>query len=93
MRIVWSATAANELERIADYIAARNPYAAAKVELRLIAAVEHLHQFPYAGRPTKRPDTREVVIVEYPYVLRYRVTEREVQILRIFNTAQSLGRE
>jgi toxin ParE1/3/4 len=93
MRLVWSATAERELEHIADYIGVHNPHAATKVELRLRTAVEHLQQFPRAGRPTKRTDTREIVIVEFPYVLRYRVKGSEVQILRIFNTAQHIGRE
>ncbi len=87
MIIVWSATARRELTRVADHIGPRNPSAATKVEHRLRKAVEHLQHFPRAGRIGKKPGTREIVITEYPYLIRYRLTADQVQILRVFHAA------
>ena len=91
MKLVWFATAEGDLERIADYIEPRNPAAAFKVEGRIRTAVEHLEMFPRAGRTGRRPGTREIVIVEYPYVIRYRVVAEQVQNLRILHTSTRWG--
>lgn len=88
MRLVWSATAERELRSVGTYIAGHNPSAATKAEARLRAAVEHLHLFPLAGRIGHRLGTREIVITEYPYIIRYRLTADQVQILRIFHTRE-----
>lgn len=89
MKLVWSATATRELAKVAEYIGPRNPSAATKVETRLRKAVEHLQQFPRAGRIGRKPGTREIIITEYPYVIRYRLTLDQVQILRIFHAAMA----
>lgn len=87
MILVWRASAEQDLERIADYIGSHDLAAAAKVENRVRAAIEHLEQFPRAGRTGHRVGTREVVLTEYPYVIRYRLAADQVQILRIFHTS------
>lgn len=87
MKIVWFSKAVRDLELAADYIGAHNPDAADRVEDRLRKAVEHLERFPHAGRAGCAAGTREIVIVEFPYVIRYRVTTERVEILRIFDTA------
>lgn len=91
MKILWFVAAERDLEMIANYIESRNPTAATKVETRLRTAVEHLEMFPRAGRIGRRPSTREIVIVEYPYVIRYRVLAEQVQVLRIFHTSTRWG--
>lgn len=87
MRISWLARARHDLTGIAAYIEQQNPLAATKVEHRIRTAVEHLQEFPRAGRISHRVGTREVVITEYPYVIRYRVAGDQIQILRIFHTS------
>ncbi len=62
-----------------------------RVRFRVPLTVEHLEMFPRAGRSGRRPGTREIVIVEYPYVIRYRVLAEQVQILRIFHTSTRWG--
>lgn len=87
MKLVWFAGAVRDLERIASHIHNDNPDAAARVELCLRAAVEHLERFPRAGRRTRQPDVREVVVLQYPYTIRYRIADEQIQILRIFHQA------
>lgn len=87
MKIVWRSAAERDLEYASDYIAARNPDAALRVEHRLRTVIEHLHLFPRSGRIGRLLGTREVVLTEYPYVIRYRLAGDHVQILRIFHTS------
>ena len=47
-----------------------------------------LAHFPEAGRPGRVPETRELVLVTYPYLLPYRVRKGVVEILRVFHTSQ-----
>lgn len=87
MKIVWYGKAERDLDEATSYIDARNPQAANKVEDRIHAAIERLCNFPQSGRPGRRPGTREVVIVDYPYVVRYRVRGGQIEILRVFHTS------
>lgn len=93
MSIVWRAKAEQDFEQHIDFIALRNPVAAVAMARRLKASVEHLLMFPEAGRPTNIKNVREVVIVDFPLVLRYRRKDGHIQIMRAFHTAQALGRE
>lgn len=87
MKLAWRTTAERDLERTVEFYVPLNPTAAAKIEHRLRTAVEHLREFPRAGRIGRKVGTREVVITEYPYLIRYRIAGEQVQILRIFHTS------
>lgn len=91
MNVLWYASAFKDLEDATAFIEVRNPQASLHVRQRLLSAVAHLGQFPNAGRRGKAFATREVVIPEYPYIIRYRVKNDEVQILRIFHTSRRWG--
>ena len=88
MKLAWYLLAERDLEQAAAYVRLDNPAAADKVELRLRTAVEHLARFPDAGRPGRTSGTRELVVRDLPFVIRYRVKDDAVQILRIFHTAR-----
>lgn len=88
MKLAWYFKAELDLERAGDYIRLDNPNAADEVEHRLRTVVNHLTMFPDAGRVGRVKGTREVVIPEYPYLIRYRVKGDTVQILRIFHTSR-----
>lgn len=90
MKLLWLGLAERDLERATAYIEAENTSAATKFENRLRKAVEHLAEFPHAGRIGRHPSYREIVLVEYPYVIRYRVVPDAVHILRIFHTSMAL---
>ncbi len=86
--VVWYVKAVRDLERAIDYIHAENPAVATPVDQRLRSAVGHLDRFLDAGRLGCTPGTREIVLPEYPYVIRYRVIAEQVQILRILHTSR-----
>jgi plasmid stabilization system protein ParE len=60
--------------------------AAQRLTARLVATVEHLADHPHRGRPIGS-GVRELTIVR-PYLVRYRVTNRGVEVLRIRHGAQ-----
>ena len=86
--IVWYVRAERDLEHAVEFIHAKNPAAADEVDRRLRSAVGHLDRFPDAGRPGRTAGTREIVIPEYPYIIRYRVKDEQVQIMRVFHAAR-----
>ena len=74
-----------DLEGIHAYIAQFAPQASERFTERLIAAVESLATQPDRGRPAG--PFRELVAVS-PYVVRYRVTARGIEIARIKHGAR-----
>ena len=85
-RIVWTDEAVAHLEAIAAYVSAFDPAAAARLAERLIAVADSLADFSDRGREAPR-GAREMSIV-WPYILRYRVDEDIVFILRIRHGAR-----
>jgi toxin ParE1/3/4 len=81
LRVVLSRTALRELREIRAYIHQFNPRAADRIAKRLIEACDGLGDTPHIGRPI-RLARRELASV-WPYLIRYRVTDDAVIILRI----------
>jgi plasmid stabilization system protein ParE len=77
------------LEAIRAYIGFDKPIAAQRMFERLKLAADGLYQFPERGRLDKR-GVRELPVV-YPYLIRYRVREGRVEIVRIKHGAQRPG--
>ena len=89
MRIVFTRRYLQELVRIGDYIAERNPRAAARVvnEIHLRTG-RLLSANPFVGRPGEIKGTRELVVVGTPYIVAYRVTESQVEVLFVQHGAR-----
>jgi plasmid stabilization system protein ParE len=85
-RIVWTDEAVDNLEAIATYISAFNPAAAQRLAARLIAVADSLAEFSERGRDAGA-GKREMTTV-WPYILRYRVENDRVFILRVRHGAQ-----
>ncbi|MFA6015708.1 MAG: type II toxin-antitoxin system RelE/ParE family toxin [Gallionellaceae bacterium] len=90
MRVKWLRKAIRNLDAEADYIAEENAVAAAEMFLYVKAKVDALGDFPATGRPGRIPNTRELVIDHYHFVVPYRVVGDEVQVLRVFHTRRKL---
>ena len=89
MRLRWTRHAERDLDEIADYIGQDSPAAAARVVLELIDQVEAaLPAHPAIGRPGRVLGTRELVIGGLPYLVPYRVREKDVEILRVLHTSR-----
>ena len=89
MRLRWTRRAERDLNEIAAYIGQDSPAAAARVILELIDQVESLlPERPAVGRPGRVLGTRELVIGGLPYVIAYRVRERDIEVLRVLHTSR-----
>ena len=89
MRLRWTRHAERDLDGIASYIGQDSPAAAARVVLELIDHVEaNLPQRPAIGRPGRVLGTRELVIGGLPYIVPYRVREKDIEILRVLHTSR-----
>jgi len=75
--VVWTASAADDLERVIDYVAAESPLDAARLLDRLLASAESLTELPSRGRRVPEladhveESVRELVVA--PYRLVYEV--------------------
>jgi plasmid stabilization system protein ParE len=94
MRVRWTDPAHIDFLQILDYIARRDPAAAARIGRRLLSAVDRLAAQPRLGRPGRLAGTRELVIPRLPYIAIYRITEAvhstpsEVEVLRVLHGAR-----
>jgi toxin ParE1/3/4 len=86
VKVRWLASALGSLRLACRYIEQDNPAAARSVADRIERAVARLSQHPLSGRQGTVAGTREIVVPGCPYLVVYRVTESEVQILRVFHS-------
>lgn len=87
MRVRWTTDAADDLERICDYIAETSPDSARRIARTIVEGVASLRAFPNRGRTGRVDGTRELVFAPLPFVAVYEVHE-EVQVLRVLHGAQ-----
>ena len=88
MQLRWTAEAASDLERIADYLFQHAAGRAPEMLRVIYAAPATLLTFPNRGRPGKRKDTRELVLTHLPYIVVYTVRDDIVFVVRILHGAQ-----
>ncbi len=97
-RLRWAEPASRDFLGIVEWIKARNPPAAAKVGRHILDSVEGLVDHPFRGKPGRSPNTRELVITSYPYLIIYSVDEtsdqqKTVNILRVLHGAMQWPQE
>jgi addiction module RelE/StbE family toxin len=88
MRVRWTTDAADDLERISDYIAKSRPESARRVAQSVVERIGTLEMFPHLGRSGRVQGTREIVFPPLPFVAVYEVREEQVVVLRILHGAQ-----
>jgi len=90
LNIRWLNKALINLNNEAQYIATDSPIAAKIMVQKIRATVELLANNPSLGRPGRIVGTRELIIDNSPYIIPYRVNNRNVEILRVFHTSRKL---
>lgn len=84
MKLIFSARARDDLVRLREFIAKKNPQAAERVARVLLTALQRLIDHPHLGRPVE-----EILacrdLVAGAYVVRYRSAEERVEIIRIWH--------
>ena len=71
MRVRWTTEAADDLQRICDYIALERPDSARRVAGSVVKRISELKTFPRIGRAGRVAGTREIAFPPLPYVAVY----------------------
>ncbi len=92
--IRWTEPASDDFLGIVEWLKAKNPAAAARVGRHILNAVQLLDEHPYVGKPGRSPDTRELGVARYPYLIVYSVApgaiaseSAQIAILRVLHGA------
>jgi toxin ParE1/3/4 len=88
MRIRWTPSAADDLERIYNYLAKHEPQWASSTVIAIRDALRTLKQFPNQGRKGREHGTRELLHSRLPFLIVYRVKEDAIEVLHIWHTSQ-----
>jgi toxin ParE1/3/4 len=88
MRVRWTTDAADDLERICDYIATSRPSTAQNVAATIVRRIGDLERFPELGRRGRVEGTRELTFASLPFVAVYELHSEEVHVLRILHGAR-----
>jgi toxin ParE1/3/4 len=88
VKLRYTLPALADLESILDYIAARSPQGAQRVQARIKAILELLLANPHMGARTDDRTIRRVTTTPYPYLVFYEITETEVVIHAIRHGAR-----
>ncbi|MEZ5742659.1 MAG: type II toxin-antitoxin system RelE/ParE family toxin [Sphingomonadaceae bacterium] len=87
MRLVWRASARDDLNQILTYIAKRDAVAARSLLGAIQACAERLPEHPFMHRSGRVPGTREAVV--HPnYLIIYRVRTDSIEIVSIVHARQ-----
>ena len=92
--ISWTEPASADFLGIVEWIEERNPTAAIRVGRRILDAAELLADHPSLGKPGRSPDTRELGVPGFRYLMVYGVEPgamasdaSQVAILRVLHGA------
>lgn len=88
LRIRWSRPSLRRLDEIGTYISAENPEAASRVVTRIMSCAERLAEFPELVRIGRVPNTRELPVLPFPYLLVYRNSAETIDIVTIIHGAR-----
>ncbi|HTS70688.1 MAG TPA: type II toxin-antitoxin system RelE/ParE family toxin [Terriglobia bacterium] len=88
MKIRWMPLAEQDLDAAYEYIRPDNPKAASRLVTRILQAAKVLSRYPSAGRLGRVTATREFAIAGTPFIVVYRATQNEVQILAVLHGAR-----
>ena len=80
--------AERDLAAAYEYIAKDNPKAASRLVSRVFQAVEMLSRYPSTGHAGRVHTTREFSIARTPYIVVYRPTRDEIQVLSVMHGAR-----
>lgn len=87
MRLVYSENAVADLVRLREFIAEKDPLAAARVAAELLSRIENLCLFPEMGRAVELAPNPKAIrdTVFGKYIIRYSAYTETVAILRLWH--------
>ena len=91
MELKWLRRALDDLQNIADFIERENPEAATAFVKDVRDKTQRLASFPFMGRPSEKPDIRELVVHQH-YLVSYRIRPGRIEIMQVWHTARDRRR-
>ena len=88
MKLRYTLPALADLDAILEYIAARSPPGARRVQTRLQTIIDLLLLHPHIGTRTDDPVIRRMTTPPYPYLVFYEATETEIIIHAVRHAAR-----
>lgn len=88
MQVFWSPVAVADLNRITQYIAHDNPALAEAIGRRIYDTCQTLAEFPYRNRKSRIQGKYDLIFTNLPYIVVYRIRNDEVEIIRVYHSAQ-----
>jgi len=87
MNIQYSPEAIDDLVRLREFIAAKNPYAAKHIAQKLLSGIEKLKDFPEIGLSVQRSPEPEKIrdLFITSYTVRYLISQDTIFILRVWH--------
>lgn len=87
MKLSYSREAINDLIRLREFIATKNPDAAQKVAISIRKGIAQLKAFPYLGVEVELAPDPEMVrdLIIGNYIARYLIHQKHVYILRVWH--------
>ena len=90
-QVRWTPQASDDLDGIAEFIAADSPHFAALFVIDVLESVERLVDFPKSGRVVPEigdPAVREIILGNYRLI--YRLRGETAEILTVYHGARLL---
>lgn len=87
-RLRYTLPALADLDSVLDYIAARSPQGARRVQTRIQAVIDLLTQHPFIGTRTNDPAIRRMTTSPYPYLIFYEATDAELIVHAVRHAAR-----
>jgi toxin ParE1/3/4 len=88
VKLRYTLAALADLSAVLDYIAARSPQDARRVQARIQAIIDLLLVHPQIGTRTDDPTIRRVTTSPYPYLIFYETSEAEIIIHAVRHAAR-----
>jgi toxin ParE1/3/4 len=88
--IKLSKTAFKDLDQIAEYYEEQQTGLGCRFLEYFIVSREKLKDFPNAYRSGLKPNTREMVLSDFPFIIVYRVTGLKIIIVTVYHQSKQI---
>jgi toxin ParE1/3/4 len=92
MNVRFTHKAKADLDQLHSFISRENPAVASRLVTRLLELSWALADNPKEGRKTDEPGVHVLIVARLNYLIFYRLTKTEIQILHIRHTSRSRWR-
>lgn len=91
MNLVWLPEAKQDISRLHEFLADKNPQAASRMVDLLLNGAEQLIEFPEIGKPLSDELKRRELFLPFgagAYVLRYILTSDSIVVIRVWHSRE-----